>query len=611
MPHGQEGWSALTANVENDGTASEGKSKRSQWVTVLVLVVVVLLVASIGSRWGPTVGMMLAFLVALLVILVRVVRQERARSVWGILGFALPLSLVWFIWPVAVLLVGSYSQARDTTVFLAALLIIGNIPLSWFKTVNRELSAKLLGILLATWIITSSMNCIWERGALLPASEPFATRNVAEDWQDVKLGLALSGGGYRAAVMHAGVLHELDVQGIPITHLSSVSGGSIIAAFYTGGGAPESFLRAVKHGRFRLARDLFDFHNLIRLPFPLPVPGTDSKVLQSIGTSRFDVQANLLDRVLYDGLSLKALHQIGGPELLICVTDLATGHAVGLSYDAILERPLPGIEDFGEDGTLLPKRPMPYPPVRTATNEFPANAHVARLVAASGAFPVAFNCLRVPRKRRTMSLADGGITDNLGLTLLVDRHRQSIAMVPRDDSDTGRTATLKTDADPQLESSPASSDAQATSGPSWKLDLVIVSDGGKPFEMEPLEGYAKEPGRAFDVVYANSRLSWATEPVPGLPVIRLSPEQITRELDAQDLKYVIDESGEPHDVVLAHMIELRDVFMNTGTLTEDLGARAESLFRLGRDLVLLNMSLIETCLRNNSTQPSERERDLN
>ena len=47
------------------------------------------------------------------------------------------------------------------------------------------------------------------------------------------IGLALSGGGYRASLFHLGVTKRLHELGIlqKITHLSSVSGGSIFSAY--------------------------------------------------------------------------------------------------------------------------------------------------------------------------------------------------------------------------------------------------------------------------------------------------------------------------------------------------------------------------------------------
>ena len=49
-----------------------------------------------------------------------------------------------------------------------------------------------------------------------------------------KIGLALSGGGYRAAAYHIGTLRALHKLGVldKVDVISSVSGGSIIAAYY-------------------------------------------------------------------------------------------------------------------------------------------------------------------------------------------------------------------------------------------------------------------------------------------------------------------------------------------------------------------------------------------
>jgi len=57
---------------------------------------------------------------------------------------------------------------------------------------------------------------------------------VNEDPGHPKLGLALSGGGHRAAFFHIGVLARLAELGLlrPIEVISTVSGGSIVGALY-------------------------------------------------------------------------------------------------------------------------------------------------------------------------------------------------------------------------------------------------------------------------------------------------------------------------------------------------------------------------------------------
>jgi len=50
---------------------------------------------------------------------------------------------------------------------------------------------------------------------------------------DLKIGLGLSGGGFRASIFHLGVILRLEELGImpQMKVISSVSGGSIITAF--------------------------------------------------------------------------------------------------------------------------------------------------------------------------------------------------------------------------------------------------------------------------------------------------------------------------------------------------------------------------------------------
>ena len=57
---------------------------------------------------------------------------------------------------------------------------------------------------------------------------------MTEERVHPKLGLALSGGGHRAAFFHIGVLARLAELGLlrPIQVISTVSGGSIVGALY-------------------------------------------------------------------------------------------------------------------------------------------------------------------------------------------------------------------------------------------------------------------------------------------------------------------------------------------------------------------------------------------
>ncbi len=140
----------------------------------------------------------------------------------------------------------------------------------------------------------------------------------------------MSGGGYRAALVHAGVVDALGKLGVPVTNMSSVSGGSIIASYLSRGGAPTAFRDAVADGRFRMTRDLLAFENLVRLPSPVRAPGIDVDLWPFFGHfSRLDVQANLVNRVLLDDGKSQSTTTNKGPALMICMTDLTYGLSVG------------------------------------------------------------------------------------------------------------------------------------------------------------------------------------------------------------------------------------------------------------------------------------------
>jgi Patatin-like phospholipase len=208
--------------------------------------------------------------------------------------------------------------------------------------------------------------------AIVPAS--------AERFKDLRVGLALSGGGFRAAVFHAGVLEALEDLGIRVDNLSTVSGGSIIGAYYAVGGEPKAFAEAVAEGRFDLKRELMLIHNALRLPLPMRLPGVGVALLPFCSFDRLDVQSALLERRLFDHAKLGAglsgnEPQLGQPELMIAVTDLTYGFQIGLLPDGILK--------LG-DGVGS------WEVYRGAAFESSRRLTLAERVAISGAFPLAF-----------------------------------------------------------------------------------------------------------------------------------------------------------------------------------------------------------------------------
>src|SRR5438874_9266259 len=91
-----------------------------------------------------------------------------------------------------------------------------------------------------------------------------------------KIGLALSGGGFRASLYHLGLVRFLRDAGIlsQVSHITSVSGGSIFAAHLVlhwdrYNGSPSEFDAAASEF---LAFVRLDVRNRITRRFPLPLP---------------------------------------------------------------------------------------------------------------------------------------------------------------------------------------------------------------------------------------------------------------------------------------------------------------------------------------------------
>jgi predicted acylesterase/phospholipase RssA len=320
------------------------------------------------------------------------------------------------------------------------------------------------------------------------------------DYAGLRVGVALSGGGFRAAILHAGVLDELSEQGVPVTNLGTVSGGSIIGSFVAAGGSPRDFANAVRDGRFRLARDLLDLHNALRLPAPAELPFLRVKLWPLSDFSRRDVQANLIDRVLLGGLTARELPKLNGPSLMVCMTDLAYGLSVGAMTDGFLLA-----------GPVTTRFFRQNEAIRLSGLE-----SLAAQVAVSGGFPVAFPPLKIPAtitvnpqpvsqssrvEELALVLADGGIRDNLGLRLLEA-------------------------ADEHARNAPAESERSKWSGfspgPEWRLDLILVSDGGKFLQADKNLGGLAAAMRAIDLTGIETGALRAISQTDALPKILLS-----------------------------------------------------------------------------------------
>jgi NTE family protein len=144
--------------------------------------------------------------------------------------------------------------------------------------------------------------------------------------QDLRVVLAFSGGGTRAAALAYGVLKELrDTEVVvegkkqrlldTVTTISSVSGGSFTSAYYGLYGDrifedfEERFLRRNIEGRLigNMLRP-FEFLKLSFTPY-----------------TRSDLAMNIYDKEVFDGATFGDLQKAGGPLLFVNATDIDIG----------------------------------------------------------------------------------------------------------------------------------------------------------------------------------------------------------------------------------------------------------------------------------------------
>ena len=255
-----------------------------------------------------------------------------------------------------------------------------------------------------------------------------------------KIGLALSGGGFRATVYHLGLVRFLRDADIlrQVTHITSVSGGSIMAAHlalnwdrYTG--STEEFDRAASH---LLDFIRLDVRNRILRRFPLGLPlrwprrllGLSNRQLTRTGLLELQYEKHL-----YGDKSLFELPE--SPELHLLSTNLSEGCLCS----------------FSRDGLWMMQQKAGRPQIERARVGLMT---VAMAVTASSAFPGFFPPLELTgrevgargREFGRQAYTDGGVFDNLGVRMF-------------------RWLT------PLLTGDRA-------------LDGVLVSDVGKPFEVQ-------------------------------------------------------------------------------------------------------------------------------
>jgi predicted acylesterase/phospholipase RssA len=284
---------------------------------------------------------------------------------------------------------------------------------------------------------------------------------VSEEREQPKLGLALSGGGHRAAFFHVGVLAKLAELGLlrPVQVISTVSGGSIVGALY--------YLHVKNLLESKADAEITDADYVevvgavereYREAAASNVRGSGwANLLQNLKMakptySRTDRVAELYERRFYakawgerpkrggriamrDLLIAPHGHQgafdpdVANPQrrapvpiLLLEATTLNTGHNWRFEAMYMGEPPRQGTtdqaarEDVDKNAILQRTKWADLP---EACRDFPLGGAVA----SSACFPGGFPPMVVPGlfDDLTVELVDGGVHDNQGVEGLVDR----------------------------------------------------------------------------------------------------------------------------------------------------------------------------------------------
>ncbi|MEM8748845.1 MAG: patatin-like phospholipase family protein [Pseudomonadota bacterium] len=236
--------------------------------------------------------------------------------------------------------------------------------------------------------------------------------SITINGEEKRIGLALSGGGFRAAAYHLGTFRKLEELGLldKIDLFSCVSGGSIAGAFLCANwGEPDVLDRLETYLNTKSIAVSSVLGGLIN-PF----------------SSRLDELAKTYDRDLFGGATLSSL--ANGPRIYLNATNLATGNLFFFVAGGGKPEEL-GEHELGQHGA--------------------GNIEISHAVASSSAFPPVFPPYRLDDDRfpnndtEYITLTDGGVYDNLGVNplLRLERNNLDYALV----SDGGKPFAIASD----------------------------------------------------------------------------------------------------------------------------------------------------------------------
>lgn len=232
--------------------------------------------------------------------------------------------------------------------------------------------------------------------------------------EQAMVGLALSGGGSRAAVFAAAVLEALAEHGIAerITHISSVSGGGFAASYYVtrpmAAACPDRApaCRRAYFAAFDAAMRQ-DYTTALLLN-QLASPGRITSPTRRATSLQEALDASFLDGTTFGQLPPH-------PMLLINAASYDDGRRFVFS-NAVLEASYPDYPPLARDVLWASSFSLPDCPQRT-----PPDLPVSLAVVASAAFPPVIGPVTVQSQRSCADttpqywhLGDGGIIDNSG-----------------------------------------------------------------------------------------------------------------------------------------------------------------------------------------------------
>ena len=255
---------------------------------------------------------------------------------------------------------------------------------------------------------------------LLPASPAGIAQKADEfNWDgkslEAGIALALSGGGFRAMLFHAGALMCLNELGVlsRVARISSVSGGSIAAGYLAfvwkklgatnAAGAFEKFQETFVEPILNFSRQKIDVSDILTGLLPW--------------TSAAEQVAASYDKYLFNNVSLQSIPD--EPRFVFCATNLQTGVLWRFS------KPYAGDYVMGR----FDKPDLPLSTAVTASSAFPPFLSPLELKLPKGSFtdwpgqaPGAGGVTDTGPFRARVLLSDGGVYDNHGLEPIQKRY---------------------------------------------------------------------------------------------------------------------------------------------------------------------------------------------